>query len=75
MQSETIKLNTGGRGKLEVDLRYAWDDEYLYVLARETQKGAQSKEAKDAAAFASEPWNHDGVWMYIVPFMTSGEPS
>jgi hypothetical protein len=48
-----------------VDLRFAWDEEYFYVLARETQKGAKTHEATDAAKFAAAPWDFDGVWMFI----------
>jgi hypothetical protein len=65
LQSEPMHLNTGGRAKLEVDLRCAWDDQYLYVLAKQTARGAQVQEAPTAEAYRAEPWNFDGVILYI----------
>ena len=65
LQSDPIQLDTGGRGKMEVRLRFAWDDVHLYVLAEQTAKAAKVQEASDVAAYAGAPWNFDGVWMYI----------
>src|SRR5207237_10025166 len=58
-------LNTVGRGKLELDLKCAWDDQYLYVLAKQTAKGEKSNEVKDAAAYAYAPWDSDSVWLHL----------
>jgi hypothetical protein len=63
--SETISMNTGGRGKLELDLRFAWDDEFFYVLAKQTAKGEKTNEVKDAAAYAFAPWDSDSVWLHL----------
>gem|GEM_PF-284226 len=63
IQSEPIHLDTSGRGSLECDLRLAWDDTHLYALIEETHAGRDTHEAPDAAAYASAPWDFDGVWL------------
>jgi hypothetical protein len=65
LKSEPVRLNTGGRGKLEAEVRFAWDEQFLYVLARQTAKGEKVQEASDAAAYSGTPWNFDGVGLYI----------
>jgi hypothetical protein len=65
VKSDTLHLDTGGRGKLEVDLRFAWDDQSLYVLAQQTAKGDKSHEIPDAAAYRYAPWDSDGVWLHL----------
>ena len=63
--SETLHLDTGGRGKLELDLRFAWDDAFFYVLAKQTAKGEKVHEIKDADEYAYAPWDSDGVWLHL----------
>ena len=65
VRSEAMHLDTGGRGKLEADLRFAWDDEFLYVLVKQTAKGEKVHEIEDAAAYSYAPWDSDGVWLHI----------
>ena len=65
LTSEPLQLNTGGRGKLELELRFAWDEKFLYVLAKQTAKGDKVGEVKDAAAYSYAPWDSDGVWLHI----------
>jgi hypothetical protein len=63
--SETLHLNTGGRGKLQLDVRLAWDDQNLYILAQQTAKGEKVNEVRDAAAYRYAPWDSDGVWLHL----------
>jgi hypothetical protein len=63
--SEAMHLNTGGRGKLELDVRLAWDDQNLYILAQQTAKGEKVHEIPDAAAYRYAPWDSDGVWLHM----------
>lgn len=65
LKSDPVTLDTGGRGALEVSVRYAWDEQYLYVLAEQTAKGKRHREATDVAAYAAAPWEFDGVWLYV----------
>jgi hypothetical protein len=65
LKSEPVKLNTGGRGTLEAEVRFAWDEQFLYVLARQTAKGEKNHEATDAAAYSAAPWDFDGVGLSI----------
>jgi hypothetical protein len=65
VKSETMHLNTGGRGKLELDVRLAWDDQNLYILAQQTAKGEKVNEIPDAAAYRYAPWDSDGVWLHM----------
>jgi hypothetical protein len=63
--SETLHLNTGGRGKLELDLRFAWDEKFLYVLAKQTAKADKTHEVSDPAAFRYAPWDSDSIWLHL----------
>jgi hypothetical protein len=65
LKSQPIKLDTGGRGKLEAEVRFAWDNSYLYVLAGQVAKGEKVQEATAADAYAAAPWEFDGVWLHI----------
>lgn len=62
---DTLHLNTGSRGRLNADLRFAWDERFLYVLVKQTATGKKLHEAKDAATFAVAPWNFDAVTLHI----------
>ena len=64
-KAQALKLTTGGRGTLEATAQFTWDDEFLYVLIRETQRGKDVHEAKDAADFMKTPWDFDAVNLYI----------
>src|SRR5207249_4562591 len=55
----------GGRGKLECDLRYAWDDRFLYVLVEQRAPAARVHEATDVPGYAAAPWDFDGVWLHL----------
>jgi hypothetical protein len=63
--SETLHLDTGGRGKLQLDLRFAWDDQFLYVLAMQTAKAEKVHEVNDPAAFRYAPWDSDSIWLHL----------
>jgi hypothetical protein len=65
LASEMMRLNTGGRGKLEAELRFAWDEQFLYVLAKQTAKAEKVNEAADKTAYAAAPWDFDGVWLHV----------
>ena len=67
VKSQALPLNIGGRGTLEVELRFAWNDKFLYVLARQTARGEKVKEATDPAAFVARPYEFDGVWLHLDP--------
>ena len=64
-KSETLHLDTGGRGKLQCDLHFAWDNQNLSVLVQQTAKSEKVHEITDAAAYRYAPWNSDGVWLHI----------
>jgi len=65
LKSESIKLDTGGRGTLEAEVRFAWDEQHLYVLANQVAKSDKVQEATAPDAYAAAPWEFDGVWLYI----------
>ena len=46
LHSDTVSLDTAGRGKLTATVRYAWDDDYLYILCQQTAKGKDVHEAQ-----------------------------
>lgn len=65
LKSQPLHLDTGGRGQLKADLRYAWDENYLYVLLEQTSPSTHVHEATDAKQYAAAPWDFDGVWLYL----------
>jgi hypothetical protein len=65
LKSAAMKLDTGGRGKLKADVRLAWDEQFLYVLVKQTARGEKVQEAPDLAAYRAAPWEFDGVWLHI----------
>lgn len=62
--SDSVPLDTGGRGDLTVDVTYAWDADNLYILMQEGPGDTTQQEAANQTAYA-EPYNYDGVafWM------------
>ena len=60
-----VHLNTGGRGKMECDVRFAWDEEFLYVLVKQTAPATRVHEAENVEQYHSAVWDFDGVWLYL----------
>ncbi|MBT3346687.1 MAG: hypothetical protein HN712_04230 [Gemmatimonadetes bacterium] len=58
----TIEL---GPGSLASQIQYAWDDEYLFVLIRETGDDDTDGEAADAATFMKKVWRHEGISLFM----------
>lgn len=54
-----------GPGLLSCQIQYAWDDEYLYVLVRESGEDDTDGEAADAAAFTNKVWKHEGISLFL----------
>lgn len=65
LKSQPISLDTGGRGKMECDLRYAWDDDFLYILVQQTKPAARVHEAENLAALSAAVWDFDGIWLHL----------
>lgn len=65
LKSEPIRLTTAGRGKMECDVRYAWDDDFLYVLVQQSAPAARVHEAESVQKFSAAVWDFDGVWLHI----------
>jgi hypothetical protein len=63
--SRPIRLDTAGRGELQADVAFSWDDEFLYVLVKESHKGRDAHEAKDLAEFTATPWDFDATTIYM----------
>jgi hypothetical protein len=62
---DATALDTAGRGTLRSELRFAWDERFLYLLVRETPGGDRPKEAPDAATYRAAPWDYQGVGLYL----------
>lgn len=60
-----LRLSTHGRGSLEMELRFAWDRDNLYVMARQTAKGTTTSEAANGAEYAKRSWDFDGVSLFF----------
>lgn len=60
-----IDMDTAGRGDLRLRLRFAWDPEHLYILAKELPGDSTRVEAADGAEYVAAPWSFDGFSLYI----------
>jgi hypothetical protein len=65
LHSSTVSLDTAGRGKLQANVRYAWDDDYLYILCQQAAQGKDAHEAPNVTAFAAARWDFDCVWVHL----------
>jgi hypothetical protein len=50
---------------MECDVRFAWDDEFLYVLVQQTAAAARVHEAENVTRYSSAVWDFDGAWLYF----------
>lgn len=63
-------VNGGSNVPLQVDIRFAWDDEHLYTLVQETVADDDPDEGANATSWTSEsggtpsPWNTDSIGFY-----------
>lgn len=65
LSSGTIALNTGGRGALLVNVKFAWDANRLYILAQEVAGDATATEGTAQASYGSAPYNFDTVALFL----------
>jgi mannose-6-phosphate isomerase-like protein (cupin superfamily) len=56
---------TCGAGKLAAEIRYAWDQDHLYILIRETPGDTTREEAENAAGYLDTPSGYDGVSFFL----------
>jgi hypothetical protein len=49
------------------DVKYAWDDNYLYILVQETNADTDAVEGANAADWLSSPYNKDMVGLFNLP--------
>jgi hypothetical protein len=50
---------------MECDVRFAWDDEFCYVLVQQTSPAARVHEAENVERFSAAIWDFDGVWLHF----------
>jgi hypothetical protein len=60
----------GTDSPMQIDLRYAWDATYLYLLVQESGNATTQNEAPGAAQYAvvgpsTGPWYYDGISLWI----------
>jgi hypothetical protein len=65
LASQRVHLTTGGRGAMECDVRFAWDDQFFYVLAEQTSPAKRVHEADSLEKYSAAVWDFDGVWLYF----------
>ncbi len=63
LKSQTVRLNTGGRGKMEAAVRFAWDSDFLYILVQQTAPAARVHEAPDLTKYSNATWDWDSAVM------------
>ena len=62
---DSIKMKAAGSGRLQCNISFAWDNDYLYILISEVAGDTIKKEANSADEYAAEPWSYDGVSLFI----------
>lgn len=65
LKCQPVHLTTGGRGTMECDVRFAWDDEFCYVLVQQTAAAARVHEAENLERFSAAIWDFDGAWLHF----------
>ena len=64
LQSGVVSMDTRGRGKLAVDIKYAWNTNYLYILVKENTNSitdSVQQEAPDSDTYLSKFYLFDGI--------------
>ena len=68
LRSDTIHQDTCGNsllagfvGELEHDIRFAWDNNYLYILVEQTVADKYNGEAESGEDFNDECWAYEGA--------------
>lgn len=69
----SITLDTAGRGQMKCDLRFAWDETFLYVHAKQNGVTPNVHEAANAEQLEAAPWDFDVVRISVD--MGNGERS
>src|SRR5262249_20377710 len=57
LTSETVHLDTGGRGAMTVDVRFAWDDDFLYVLVQQKSAAKRVHEVENLDRYSAAVWD------------------
>jgi hypothetical protein len=61
LKSQSVALNTGGRAKMEANLRFAWDSDFLYVLIEQSAPAARVHESPNVTSFSQAHWDWDSA--------------
>jgi len=64
LKADVLEI-TCGAGKLSAEVRYAWNQDYLYILIHEKQGDTTRKEAEDAGSYLNTPSSYDGISFFI----------
>ena len=64
LKADVLKIACGA-AKLAAEIRYAWSQDYLYVLISETRGDTTRKEAEDADSYLKMPWDYDGISFFM----------
>ena len=65
LPADSLTMDTAGRGDLRVELRYAWDEDYFYVLLKELPGDTTQKEPGSIDQFLKEVWSYDGMSLFL----------
>jgi len=65
--AEPIKLVAGAGGTTRADLRFAWDEHYLYFQLTQTAKATETVEAPSVAELRRHRWDFEHVELMFDP--------
>jgi hypothetical protein len=65
LDCDILKLRTLRSGKISCSLQYAWNKDYLFVLAKEIKGDITPVEAPDAKSFLDSVWGYDAFSLFI----------
>ena len=64
LKCDSLHLDTSAKGNLQCNVKFAWNNEYLFILVTEGKGDTVAKEANSGEAFLS-PWEYDSISFFI----------
>lgn len=78
LKSGAIAMAASGNGTMRADVRFAWDEHYLYVRVDQRAPATKTIEAPSRAELGKHPWDFENVILNFDPsrgeFATANSP-
>jgi hypothetical protein len=67
MRSAPIALAASGNGTMRADIRFGWDERYLYIRVDQRAPATKTIEVPSPAELAKHPWDFENVILNLDP--------